>query len=110
ICSSVSIFIKFNGFWIGELRSVICENDREKLHEHISSKMVVNVIEYINDRLCIIIFSSKSNHKCWHCKMNCKQTGSTFSAFNRINLDNMHVRIVFYKILEVLVPSSIHAF
>ena len=63
VCSSSAITVEFYGSWVGELRAIVSEDDREELHEYLSAKGFIELIEDIRHGSGVVEFTLIGDHE-----------------------------------------------
>ena len=61
--AGIALSVQFNGGRMGKLRAVICEQDREKVHETVRPEFKIKAFKDVKDRLSVIGIAQESEHK-----------------------------------------------
>ena len=98
--------VTFNLYRIGELTSVVCQNDGKKSGEQLMSQHPVQTVEYFNYRRRIIGIPQESQHEFRFDEMDRQQDFSALFTFHRVDLYDGSIRMRFHICFVILICSA----
>ena len=92
--SSVAVSIEFDAFRVREFTAVIGQTHGKQGYKNIGPKFKVQPVKNIWDRSGIIMIAAESKLEASRNKSHCKEYGTIFDAFYRIQLDDRCIGIL----------------
>ena len=100
------LLVTFDGNRIGELASIVCQNNRKQFLEQSIAQGLIEMVEDIDYGLCRVGFPQISKHQSAGDKVNRQETFAAHRTDNRIHLNDRGIRMLLEEELKILVVTA----